>query len=93
MGEGVGAYANGSDMAGEGVGAYAGGAGSVWSAGVGAYESGGGRVLQSIIRNPSDYIAISIVLNRKASYYVIAKKWLKQTYIMNGREREGEKRG
>ena len=38
MGEGVGAYANGSDMAGEGVGAYASGAGAVWWARAGAYK-------------------------------------------------------
>ena len=47
----------------------------------------------SIIRNSFGYIAISIVLNRKTSFYVIAEKWLKRNYIMNGREREGEKRG
>ena len=47
----------------------------------------------SIIRNSFGYIAISIVLNRKTSFYVIAEKWLKRTYIMNGREGEGKKRG
>ena len=50
-------------------------------------------MLQSIIRNSFGYIAISIVLNRKTSFYVIAEKWLKRNYIMNGREREGKKRG
>ena len=36
---------------------------------------------------------IVIVLKRKASYCVVAEKWLKRNYIMNGREREGEKSG
>ena len=35
-------------------------------------------------------IVIFVVLKRKASYYVIAEKWLKRTYIMNGRERRRE---
>lgn len=26
-------------------------------------------------------------------FFVIAEKWLKQDYIMNGKEKEGEKRG
>ena len=26
-------------------------------------------------------------------FYVVAEKWLKRNYIVNGREREGEKRG
>ena len=47
----------------------------------------------SIIRNSFGYIAISIELNRKTSFCVIAEKWLKRAYIMNGREREGESRG
>ena len=72
-------------------GAYAGG--SVWSAGVGACASGIGCVLQSIIRNTFGYIAISIVSNRKTSFYVIAEKWLKRNYTMKGRDWEGERRG
>ena len=60
------------------------------SAGVGAYAGGVGCVLQSIIRNTFGYVAISIVSNRKTSFYVIAEKWLKRTYIMNGRERRRE---
>lgn len=36
------------------------------------------------------HIVIFVVLKRKASYYVIAEKWLKRTYIMNGRERRRE---
>ena len=72
-------------------GAYAGG--SVWSAGVGAYAGGVGCVLQSIIRNTFGYVAISIVLNRKTSFYDIADKWLKRNYTMKGRDWEGERRG
>ena len=30
---------------------------------------------------------------KRLSLYVVAKKWLKQDYIMNGREKEGEKKG
>ena len=67
-------------------GAYAGG--SVLSAGVGACASGVGCVLQSIIRNTFGYVAISIVLNRKTSFYVIAEKWLKRNYYMSSRKRE-----
>ena len=62
--------------------------GSVWSAGVGACASGVGCVLQSIIRNTFGYVAISIVLNRKTSFYVIAEKWLKRNYYMSSRKRE-----
>ena len=52
------------------------------------------RRKQAIIRNSFGYVAISIVLNRKAPYYyVVAEKWLKRNYIANDREREGEKRG
>ena len=64
------------------------GAGSVLSAGVGAYAGGIGCVLQSIIRNTFGYVAISIVLNRKTSFYVIAEKWLKRNYNMSSRKRE-----
>ena len=66
--------------------------------GVGRCERGGGECERgvcawSIIRNSFGYIAISIVLNRKAAYYVIAEKWLKRTYIMYGRDKKGERRG
>ena len=30
---------------------------------------------------------------KRLALHVVAKKWLKRTYIMNGREREGKKRG
>ena len=63
-------------------GAYAGG--SVLSAGIGACASGVGCVLQSIIRNTFGYVAISIVLNRKTSFYVIAEKWLKRSKSISG---------
>ena len=57
------------------------------AAGRGAYgvvESGiaAGRkdvCARSIIRNSFGYIAISIVLNRKTSFYAIAEKWLKHS--------------
>ena len=47
--------------------------------GVGRCERGGGECERgvcawSIIRNSFGYIAISIVLNRKTSFYVIAEK-------------------
>ena len=74
----------GSDMVGEGVG-------KVYTSVVGRTRAGGSA--WSIIRNSFGYVVIFIVLNRKTSFYVIAEKWLKRTYIMNGREREGEKRG
>ena len=32
-------------------------------------------------------------IKQKASYCVIAEKWLKRNYIVNDREREGEKSG
>ena len=38
----------------------------------------------SIIRNSFGYIAISIVLNRKTSFYVIAEKWLKRNKSISG---------
>ena len=46
-----------------------------------------------IIRNAFVHNFIVIAVVRKAFYCVIAKKWLKRNYIMNGREREGKKRG
>ena len=50
--------------------------------------------MRSFFCNPCLFrIVIFVVLKRKASYYVIAEKWLKRNYIMNGREREGKKRG
>ena len=61
--------------------------------GVVACASGVGCVLQSIVRNTFGYVAISIVLNRKTSFYVIAEKWLKRNYTMKGRDWEGERRG
>ena len=36
------------------------------------------------------YCVKSQDLNRKTSFYVIAEKWLKRNYIMNGRERRRE---
>ena len=45
---------------------------------------GVGCVLQSIIRNTFGYVAISIVLNRKTSFYVIAEKWLKRNKSISG---------
>ena len=67
---------------------------AAWCAG-GVCERGGsecerGVCAWSIIRNSFGYIAISIVLNRKTSFYVIAEKWLKRNYIMNGRDKKGE---
>ena len=63
----------------------------------GAYAGGSecerGVCAWSIIRNSFGYVAISIVLNRKTSFYVIAEKWLKRNYIMSGRDWEGERRG
>ena len=56
--------------------------------GVVACASGVGCVLQSIVRNTFGYVAISIVLNRKTSFYVIAEKWLKRNYYMSSRKRE-----
>ena len=56
--------------------------------GVGAYAGDVGCVLQSIIRNTFGYVAISIVLNRRASFCVIAEKWLKRNYYMSSRKRE-----
>ena len=61
-------------MVGEGVVAYAGDVGGVCA--------------WSIIRNSSGYIAISIVSNRRASFCVIAEKWLKRNYYMSSRKRE-----
>ena len=76
-----------------------GGRGSVLSAGVGAYASGIGermecrrRVLRrgvrtsswSIIRNSFGYIAISVDLNRSASFCVIVEKWLKRNKSISG---------
>ena len=58
--------------------------GSVWSAGVGACASGVGCVLQSIIRNTFGYVAISIVLNRRASFCGVAEKWLKRNKSISG---------
>ena len=63
-------------------GAYAGG--SVLSAGVGACASGVGCVLQSIIRNTFGYIAISVELNRRASFCGVAEKWLKRNKSISG---------
>ena len=48
---------------------------------------------RNIIHNAFALMFIVIVLKRKSSYCVIAEKWLKQDYIMNGKEKEGEKRG
>ena len=47
----------------------------------------------SIIRNSFGYIAISIVSNRRASFCVVAEKWLKRNYIMYGRDKKGEEEG
>ena len=57
--------------------------------GVGRCERGGGECERgvcawSIIRNSFGYIAISIVLNRKTSFYVIAEKWLKRNKSISG---------
>ena len=57
--------------------------------GGGECERGGGECERgvcawSIIRNSFGYIAISIVLNYKASYCVIAEKWLKRNYNTSG---------
>ena len=49
---------------------------------------GVGCVLRAIIRNSFGYIAISIVSNRRASFCVVAKKWLKRNYNMSSRKRE-----
>ena len=59
--------------------------GSVWSGGVGCCGvEARGVCERSIIRNSFGYIAISIVLNRKASYYIIAEKWLKRNKSISG---------
>ena len=47
---------------------------------------------RNIIHNAFALMFIVIVLKRK-SFFAVAEKWLKRNYIMNGREREGEKRG
>ena len=46
-----------------------------------------------IIRNAFVHNFIAIAVVRKAFHCVIAEKWLKQTYIMNGRDKKGEEEG
>ena len=48
---------------------------------------------RNIIHNAFALMFIVIVLKRKSFFCVVAEKWLKRNYIMNGREREGEKSG
>ena len=46
-----------------------------------------------IIRNAFAHNVIVIAVERKASYCVIAEKWLKRNYTMNGRDKQGEDGG
>ena len=55
--------------------------------GVGRCERGGGECEQgmwSIIRNSFGYIAISVELNRRASFCVVVEKWLKRNKSISG---------
>ena len=67
--------------------------GSAWSGGV--VYCGGSQRRMRVGYYPQRFRPqfYSYRSRAKASYCVIAKKRLKRNYIMNGREREGEKRG
>ena len=92
-------YASGSDMADEGVGAYESGSGM---AGEGAVwrerelDRMRTRAIyrrRHIIRNAFVHNFIVIAVVRKAFHCVIAEKWLKRNYTMNGRDKQGEDGG